>query len=76
MGTEEVLRQHDRGMLTDHQSELVRLLSHGDTIAMAAVKTGVTFWTCKDRLRRAREAIGARCTAHLVGIALRNGWID
>lgn len=62
--------------LTNHQKELVYFLSIGDTIAMAAHKTHVTFWTCKDHLRRAREATGARCTAHLVGMSLRRGWIE
>lgn len=59
--------------LTRRESQVVRLLAAGHTMPQAASLLGITPRTVAFHKYRAMEALGARSSAELVGMAIRQG---
>lgn len=61
--------------MSDRQTEVVQLAAEGLTRQAIGRRLFVGENTVKTYLERARAAVGAQSTTHLVAIALRAGWI-
>lgn len=57
--------------LTPRQADVLGLMARGVTVRRTAVLLGISEHTVKEHARDARHNLGARNTAHAVGIALR-----
>lgn len=64
-------RRTPPGRLSDSELRVVREVARGGEQQAAADRLGLTYGGVKSILRRARLAVGAKSTAHLVTIAIR-----
>lgn len=64
-------RRTPPGLLSDSELRVVREVARGGEQRAAADRLGLTYAGLKSILLRARRAVGARSTAHLVTIAIR-----
>lgn len=61
--------------LTDAELQVLRCLSHGMTVSMAADALSLSFETVRRRLRRIRYLLEAKTATHAVALAIRQGLI-
>lgn len=61
--------------LWPYDPALLAGLARGHTSAQIAEATGTPYATVRNRIDRLRARIGARNSAHAVGIAYRSGWM-
>lgn len=70
------LTQPNRSLkLRPRELEVLRCLSHGLTVEMAAEVMGCAFETAKNHAKNARYCLGAKNQAHAIAIAIRKGLI-
>lgn len=68
-------KQHGH-QLTPRELKLIDLVSQGYLYKQVAEEIGTTEQTVKNYMRRLFNKCGADNAAHLVGMALRKGWIQ
>lgn len=64
------------GELSRRELDVLRCFSHGLGLSGTADILYISPLTVKDHLKNASRKVGAKNRCHLVGIALRRGWID
>ncbi len=62
--------------LTSRETDVLRFISHGMTVGMAAEMMGIKEHTARSHVLKARMKLRAKTKTHAVAIAIREGIID
>lgn len=59
------------GVITERQTEVLRMVAEGEPLKRVADRMGVSLWTAKDHVEDLRGRLKARNLPHAVAIAMR-----
>lgn len=61
--------------LTDMERQVIAAVADGDQDKQIARRSGLSYWTVRERMQSAMKKLGAKNRAHAVTIAMREGLI-
>ena len=69
-------RALNRKALSVREREIILFISHGATLTQTAEHLEISVDTVKTHMKRIRDKLGARNTAHAIRLAFEGGWIE